>query len=284
MISKIESLLLNGGTAHKNEKIAIILSKSFYLFLILKIAFLWPVINNIIANNSLQLGPGIRYVIFAPLALVKINLLLFIIPFIGILILGITIKPNYFFAVAIFWFSISLSKLITEIANGSDLILNIFLFISIFLSITPKITLRNGSQLQQLIFNSALLLGQVQMALIYLLSGYDKLLSAAWRNGEAMHSIFNLTFFQNPFIKLNFSETECVILCWMVIIFEISFAVLIWIKKFRITLLVMGVFFHLGIIVFLGLADFGMVMIICYTVFLPVKNSSARDLTVAVVN
>lgn len=273
MISSIQNVLLNKDTSYRNGKVIALLTKSLYLFLVLKILFLWPIINDIIANSALQFGPGIRYVIFAPLALMKIDIQFFLIAFLVVLILGLFFNPNYFSAVAIFWFSISLSKLIATVANGSDLVLNIFLFISIFLATTPKLPSGKLSQLQSLISNSALLLSQIQLALIYLLSGYDKLTSEAWQTGAAMHSIINLTFFQNPFLKFEFNEVHCTVLSWLVILFELSFSVLIWFKKFRIPMLVVGVMFHLGIVFFLGLLDFGIIMIICYVVFLPVTRT-----------
>lgn len=180
------------------------------------------------------------------------------------------VRINYISSILIFWFSLSLSKLIIGVANGSDLILNIFLFISIFLVTTPRFKSKALFEYQILVSNAALLLGQIQIALIYLLSGYDKLTSAAWRSGAAVHSITQLTFFQNPFVKLALSEWQCIILGWFIILFEIGFAFLIWFKKFRVPMLIMGVIFHLSIVFLLGLADFGIVMILCYAVFLPV--------------
>ncbi|HEY5690613.1 MAG TPA: HTTM domain-containing protein, partial [Cyclobacteriaceae bacterium] len=147
---------------------------------------------------------------------------------------------------------------------------------------SPKFKSRKLFEVQVLISNSALLLGQIQMALIYFMSGYDKLTSAAWRSGAAVHSITQLTFFQNPFINLALNEWQCVLLAWLIILFELGFAILIWFRKLRIPMLVMGVIFHLSIVFLLGLADFGILMILCYAVFLPVRKKEQHELMPAI--
>ncbi len=264
----------------RNKFISSLLCKSLYLFLILKILFLWPIITDIAENAAPQIGTGIRSLIFLPLVVAKPNYQVLMALFLAILIFSLIIKINYFSGIFIFWFSLSFSKLIFSVANGSDLILNIFLFIAIFLSTTPRFSW--GIQYQIILSNAALLLGQVQIALIYLLSGCDKLTSVPWRSGGAVHSITNLTFFQNPFFHLELSESQCFILSWLIILFELAFPALVWFKKFRIPMLVIGVIFHLGIVIFLGLADFGLVMILCYSVFLGIKSEDKKLMAVTV--
>jgi hypothetical protein len=134
-------------------------------------------------------------------------------------------------------------------------------------------------QFQIILSNAAFLLGQIQITLIYFLSGYDKLTSSAWQTGAAMNSIINLTFFQNPFLSLELTKFQCMLLCWLIILFELGFSILIWFNKLRFIILTLGVIFHLGIVFFLGLADFGIVMILCYTLFLPIQKGSAKILT-----
>lgn len=270
MISVIQDRLISQSYFERSNKIRVLLCKSLYGFLVLKILFLWPIIGSITENAPYKVGPGLRQVILFPLTLLTPHFHWFLALFLVLLLISLVVRINYISSILIFWFSLSLSKLIIGVANGSDLILNIFLFISIFLVTTPRFKSKALFEYQILVSNAALLLGQIQIALIYLLSGYDKLTSAAWRSGAAVHSITQLTFFQNPFVKLALSEWQCIILGWFIILFEIGFAFLIWFKKFRVPMLIMGVIFHLSIVFLLGLADFGIVMILCYAVFLPV--------------
>ncbi|MBK7652754.1 MAG: HTTM domain-containing protein [Flammeovirgaceae bacterium] len=127
---------------------------------------------------------------------------------------------------------------------------------------------------QEIISSVALLFARISLCLIYFLSGYDKLMSSAWRSGTAIHSIINLDYFYNPTFIFSASNTLFMLMGWSVIIFEISFSLLIWFKKLRVLFLLTGILFHLGIIVLLGFPDFGLVMIICYAVFLPIKDVS----------
>ena len=269
MIARIQSQLFDEVHPNRNEKVIAVLPKSLYLYLIFKIAFIWPLLHDIVTYTPTQIGSGIRYLAFFPLAIAGSQVQLFLIVFALLLLLSLFIKTNYICGFFVFWFSLSFTKLIASVGNGSDLVLNIFLFICIFLSITPRFSSEKKFEYQVLISNAALLLGQIQLSLIYFLSGYDKLTSIAWQTGAAMHSITNLTFFQNPFLRLELSQQQSAALCWLIISFELGFSILIWFKKFRVPLLALGVLFHLGIVFFLGLADFGIIMILCYAVFLP---------------
>jgi hypothetical protein len=121
---------------------------------------------------------------------------------------------------------------------------------------------------QLIIQNFAFLICRVQLVFIYFLSGYNKLSSHAWRSGDAVFSIINLEYFFNPMISVSLSKTEYLLIAWIIILFELSFAFLIWFKKLRPFLLIAGVLFHLGIVFFLSLPDFGIVMILLYSLLI----------------
>ncbi len=123
-----------------------------------------------------------------------------------------------------------------------------------------------------MISNFVLLLCRIQLALIYLLSGFNKLTSEAWRSGDAIYSIANLEYLNNPALSFHFNESMAMVLAWGVILFELAFPVLIWFRRFRIPVLFLGVCFHIGIIFFLSLPDFGVVMILTYSLFLPSRH------------
>jgi hypothetical protein len=61
------------------------------------------------------------------------------------------------------------------------------------------------------------------------------------------------------------------VIAWFTILFELNFAILIWIKEFRGFVLLIGVVFHLAIAIFLSLPDFGLIMLIAYLPFLTTK-------------
>lgn len=257
-----------------NEKHIALFCKALYVFLLFKIFYLWPLIGDVLDYKPFGYHSYLSYLLFAPLVVTKINAELFLLSFALLLVISIVIRVNYVSAIVVCWLSISLSRLCLPIINGSDLVLNLFLIVAIFLPLRPGFNFRNSDQIQTIISNVALLFAQVQFALIYFLSGYDKLLSASWRSGAAIDSINHLSFFHNPLIILHLNEAVCIALSWSVIVFEMGFGFLIWVKKFRIPLLVMGIIFHLVIAVVLGLVDFALVMMICYGVYLPFKKAN----------
>jgi len=272
--SKINDLVDRLMSTHDNERHIALFCKALYVFLIFKILYLWPLVGDVLDYKPFTYNSYLSYLLFARLVLTKINTEMFLGCFALLLVVSVIIRSNYISTFVICWVSISLSRLFLPIINGSDLVLNLFLIIAIALPLNPKLNFKNSEHIQTIISNVALLFAQIQFALIYLLSGYDKLLSASWRSGAAIDSINNLTFFHNPFITLHLNEVVCIVLSWSVIVFEIGFGFLIWAEKFRIPLLVMGILFHLVIAVVLGLVDFALVMVICYGVYLPFKKTN----------
>lgn len=273
MISLKHTLTTKLTLDRSNHKHVTFFIKCLYAFLLFKIIFLWPLTSDISAYKAFTYTSFLNYFLFAPLALTKINLDLFLYFFVVLIIASLVLRLNYFTGFLICWFSISLSRLFLSIINGSDLVLNLFLMISIVLPTYPKFKREEWVSVQNLISNTALLLAQIQLALIYLLSGYDKLLSPEWRSGAAIASINLLKFYNNPFLTINLNETLSWMLSWSVILFELAFALLIWFNYARKPLLIIGVLFHLVIGIYLGLFDFALVMVICYGVYLPFKKN-----------
>jgi len=256
----------------KSEKAITYFSKSLYIFLLLKIIFLAPVLSDVIKYLPFKSESVFYDILFVPIKLAQFNLWLFISIIISLIVVGLVIKINHYTAILIFWFSFSLSRLIQPITNGSDSVLNLFLFLAIFFNIISI----SQKDVRLIISNFAILFCRIQLALIYFLSGYNKLLSSAWRSGDAIYSIQNLEFFASErFAILN--QQTCFYLAWVVILFEILFPILIWLKNVRLPLLILGVVFHAGIIIFLSLPDFGMLMILTYLLFYPFKERKSSS-------
>ncbi len=266
--------LLN-SEGDKNKHVTIF-CKGLYLFLLLKILLLFPLLGDVSQYKPFIFTSAFNYLLFAPLGLTTISQGLFLYLFAGLLMAALILRINYILGFLVCWFSISLSRLFLPVINGSDLVLNLFLIIAIFLPVHPRFGKGEWVGVQNLISNAALLLGQIQLALIYLLSGYDKLMSQAWRSGAAINSMNHLKFYHNPYLNLDLSEGVCLALSWAVILFELSFPLLIWLRVFRRPLLILGVMFHLVIVFYLGLFDFGLVMILCYGIYLPFKKSAGN--------
>ncbi len=247
--------------------------KSLYVFLFAKIIFLEPVLKEVIAYLPVELNSTWHHILYAPIKLAQVALNVFLLLILIVILIALFVRVNYFTSALIFWFSFSLSRLTQPLANGSDQVLNLFLFISIFLSAKPSLpaTLKEG---QKIISNFAWLLCQLQLVLIYLLSGYDKLMSKAWRSGDAIYSITNLETYSNPWFAITLNKSIFAVIAWWVILFELSFPLLIWFSRFRIPILIIGFLFHMGIIFFLNLPDFGIIMILSYILFIPYQREN----------
>jgi len=253
--------------------------KSLYVFLFLKIIFLWSVLPDITKYIPFQFNSWVKHVMYAPLKIAQIDLLIFLVLFLVVLLISILVKINYIAAVTIFWFSISLSRLALPVTNGSDLVVNLFLLISIFIPAMPGLKSSGFQNLQRISSNFSFLLCRIQLALIYLLSGFDKFMSEAWRSGDAIYAILNLEYFINPLVSVPANKPLYSIIAWITIIFELGFAVLIWIRPFRWPVLITGIIFHLGIVFFLSLPDFGILMILAYSLFIPGKASKQESIS-----
>ena len=88
-----------------------IFCKSLYVFLFLKIIFLWPVLNDIVTYLPFEFTLSLRNFIDAPIRLAQLDLHLFLI-LIGIIVLiALWVKVNYVTAALNFWLSFSVSRL-----------------------------------------------------------------------------------------------------------------------------------------------------------------------------
>jgi hypothetical protein len=252
---------------HHNQIAINVFCKSLYIFLLLKLFFIREILVERLQNSFLS---GFNDVV----------VYVFVGVIIGVLLTSLFLRVNYVSSFLIFAVSFSASRTMAMIANGSDLVLNLFLFLSIFLSVVPRFKKSTLAEGQLIIRNFFFLICRVQLALIYLLSGFDKITSEAWRSGDAIFSIINLDFFFSPLISIALSKTEYLLIAWTTIIFELSFAFLIWIRKFRFALLCLGIIFHLGIVFLLSLPDFGIVMILLYSLFIPFERLGKQSMPV----
>jgi len=272
MFFKSKYLDLNTYLTERNNFWVTVFCKSMYCFLIVKIIFIWRAVDTIFDYFPYTPHSWWKYVLYGPLIISQHHVKIFLLCFLIILIIAVFIRINYVSVILICWYSISLSRLALSVSNGSDIILNIFLMIAILMPVWPSSKNLRVKSFQAHISAIAILLARIELALIYFISGYDKLLSEAWRSGAAVYSVMNLDIYYNPFLKIDLSEVVCIIICWIVIIFELAFTFFIWFRKARPFLLISGLIFHLGIILFLGLPDFGLVMIIPYATFLPIRD------------
>ena len=111
----------------------------------------------------------------------------------------------------------------------------------------------------------------IMLGLLYLDSGIHKLSSEFWRNGMGAWLPSTMPYYMSPLdmsFLLNHQSLEMLI-GYSVIAFQLVFLFLYWHRWFRIPLLLLGISFHIGIIVSLNVYPFGFAMLVNYLLLVP---------------
>jgi hypothetical protein len=138
--------------------------------------------------------------------------------------------------------------------------------------------------------NLAIRLIQVHMCIVYLFSGIGKLQGESWASGEASWLSFAMLEYQS--LDMTWLAKHPYILNFMThltVFWELSYCALVWPRLTRPWVLLMAVFVHGGIVLFLGMPTFGLVMLIGNLAFVSPKtirkvfDPVARRISLAIV-
>lgn len=165
---------------------------------------------------------------------------------------------------------------------GADVIGGLFLFYLSFTKSCEFFSLKNvlvkknnSAKTNHNISLSAIFfrLMQVQICTIYMYTGFEKLKGTTWWDGTALWTVFaNPQFSQFDLKFLSHFPIFFAVGTFVSIVFEIYFPAMMLNKKYRNAWLLLGVSFHLGIGILLGLMPFSMVMMATYVLFLPAEK------------
>lgn len=104
---------------------------------------------------------------------------------------------------------------------------------------------------------------QIHMGLIYLSAGFEKLIASEWWGGNVVwRSVVQPDFRQYDLTWLADQPWLFITLSWFTIIIETFYCIFMWVPKVRVFWLAAIIALHLGIIIFLGLWLFGLIMIL----------------------
>lgn len=118
--------------------------------------------------------------------------------------------------------------------------------------------------------NLAVRLIQVHFCLIYAVAGLSKLQGPAWWSGEAVWLAFaNLEYQSLDMTWVAWYPWIGELMTHSTIIWEVSFAALIWVRPVRPIVLFVGFLMHLGIGGVMGMWTFGLIMIFGHIAFWP---------------
>jgi hypothetical protein len=162
------------------------------------------------------------------------------------------------------------------ILNGGDALLRLNLFILIFAPAGRMYSIDNwlrvhfnpDKQLPALYEPWTQKLLQVQLAILYWESFWGKLNGSDWWNGTAVYYVTHLVEFHFLPVPWLFDQLWiCKLLTWGTLIFEMSMWSLIWLKPFRYWLLLIGIFFHMGLNWALNIPMFQFIVLSNYILF-----------------
>lgn len=158
--------------------------------------------------------------------------------------------------------------------TGGEALINILLFYLIFIQKSSKKQVENGaplfSNLQNVLNNTFYWVVLIQVCVLYFFSTLYKLMDPYWLNGEALMYVSKVDAFSSPALYAVFAEnpTLSMIGTYTVLLYQGLFPLLVWFKRIKIPFLILGVVFHLGIAIGMGIFTFGIIMILTYLLFL----------------
>lgn len=119
---------------------------------------------------------------------------------------------------------------------------------------------------------------QLQLCVIYWFAGTGKLQGVTWWNGEALWGAF--ASYQYQWIDMTWLHEYphfLALATHLTIVWEISYAFLVWSQRTRPVVIGMAIMVHAGIAVFLGMMTFGTIMIVANLAFVEWAGLFQRD-------
>ncbi len=201
------------------------------------------------------------------------------------LILGVYILAILFFifgigkrftAFIIFILILVLQKLNNTTINGGDKMARLLMFYFVFANAyeffsykkTNK-SLQPNTTTNNLISNLAAYSMMLQLCLAYFAAFINKLSSPYWLNGTAIYYVFQTEAYQGTRFNQVLSHSNFFVysITYFTLFFEGSFAFLIWFKKLRKPLLIVGFILHFSIYFLMMIYNLQIIFLLPYGLF-----------------
>ena len=194
------------------------------------------------------------------------------------LLIGFWTRPM---AIAVWILTNSFDNLNPQINNNGDVARQILLF---FLVVSPcgavwsvDRRLKSGPQGPIFIYPWILRLVFLQMVVIYFVNGVYKVFGEQWRDGVSLYYVLaNPAMSRVSYAQFPFPPLLLKALAWTVLVWELSFPLLVAIRWTRTPTLILGILFHLGIWASLELGFFSAYMLTMYLPLVPWERLKSR--------
>ena len=198
---------------------------------------------------------------------------------IGILVLGILGVCPSLVGILAYLLTANLNELSSVILDGGNNLAEIMTFYLVFVNTSGRPT-RSRSSLGRFriaFSNAAFTACRLQLAIVYLTAGLSKANGQLWQSGMALYYILQVDAYSHPFVADVVARFPVLSLVssYATMGFQISFPFLVWSRRARIVLIVVGALMHAGIAIGMGLFTFGVEMVLMLTLFFDPRWSKA---------
>jgi len=205
---------------------------------------------------------------------------LFVFAEIALLILGMTCRWPRTTALLIYIVSMNLNNRAWVILDGGDNLMQIMLIYLIFMDPSlPGEEKKDGvlSYVNNALTNAVFLIARLQVIAVYVVAGLAKVDGELWQNGTAIYYTLSVDDFTLPSVRSFVANYPffAVMATYVTLFYQLSFPWLIWNRRIRPWLMLLGTTMHLQIALVMGLFTFGFAVMASYVVFFTDGRSAA---------
>jgi hypothetical protein len=261
-----------------NPAAARLLRKAVYTWCLVNVLILLPDAREFWSPSALTpaMPPEIidaqKWSHLLSLPLFQDKYLYFIAAQIMLLVAGIACIYPRIMSILIYFFTINIDNRVYVILDGGNNLIHLFLIYFILIDPSRKKEELNPRLMQRMsnaFTNLAFLMCQLQVVMMYLISGLSKVGGVLWQNGTALYYTLQVDEYTHPFAKSLISRYAIltVLGSYLTLIYQVAFPWLVWNKKVRPWLLTIGSMIHLQISFVMGLFMFGFAIAVAYLSF-----------------
>lgn len=194
-----------------------------------------------------------------------------------LMLFGVGKNTTIFF---VFIFLETIHRLNGYLLNGGDNLLKFIMIYMMFANSFTRLTLFEASEIspkkskRRLLHDLSVLAIKIHVCLIYFISGITKANSKVWFNGVATYYTLSLERFSGSTLNKYIAQSGLFITVstYTTLLWELFFPVLVWNKKLKYPMLVVGFMIHIGIYFLMMIHDFEILFIATYGLFIPDKD------------
>ena len=246
-------------------------SRVFYLWLLIIGVLCWPILDITFGENSYTyrsaMAPSLRYNL---IYILTYQPHLYKLVYMGFMSGSALAFFNLGGVIVRFvvWISlVILAKSAYLVFNAGTMLAYNYAFFLIFLFPKPR-------KDWMVVFSNFSIIGlRVQFLVVYIFAALYKWMEADWIGGDAVHFLSMIDHFTPEwlFLALQRMPGALVTLNYLVLFYLTLFPILVWFRKLKLYLFIVGAGFHIYTMVFMNLFDFGSIMILSYLLFVPSK-------------